>query len=334
MRSARLSLALQSGLFALPARGDVVVFGAAQGDDLSWARPAQTVLLTGFKPDHDHFAAQGWQVVTGGDAVPPCDLAVVLLPRYKAAARDMLALAALRLRPGGQIVLDGQKTDGIAAILSDLQALGADLGPALAKAHGKLAVFAPPQGLADWLDAPRAIAGGFITRAGVFSADAPDPASQLLAAALPLALPAHMADLGAGWGYLAQAVLARPGPQSLDLVEADHSALTCARANIPDPRARFHWADATRYRPARPWDGVVMNPPFHNLRSLDAQLGLAFIRAAHAGLAAQGQIWLVANRHLPYMPLIRSLFREVQEMGQDPRFRLIHAAQPAAAPKG
>ena len=86
----------------------------------------------------------------------------------------------------------------------------------------------------------------------------------------------------------------------LDLVEAEADALACARLNVTDPRARFHWADATAWQPDSLLDAVVMNPPFHVGRDADPALGAAFIRAARRMLAPNGSLWLVANRHLPY----------------------------------
>ncbi|MDZ7905400.1 MAG: methyltransferase [Cypionkella sp.] len=127
---------------------------------------------------------------------------------------------------------------------------------------------------------------------------------------------------------MARAILSRAGVQNLDLIEADAAALDCARQNITDPRAQFHWADVTQMRPALPWEMVVTNPPFHTQRSPDANLGLGFIRAAHARLAGHGQLWLVANRQLPYAAPLRALFREVEELGNDATFRLIRAAFP------
>jgi len=270
----------------------------------------------------------GYSTVQSAQGLPAAALAFICLPRAKAAARDMLAQAAAQVRAGGKIVLDGQKTDGIEAVLKDLKELGADLGEVISKAHGKLAVFTPPLSLVTWAAAPQTIGDGFITRAGVFSADAPDRASQLLAAVLPARLPPRVADFGAGWGYLSRAILARTGVQHLDVIEADAAALDCARHNITDGRAQFHWADVAQFRPARLWDAVVMNPPFHTARSPDAGLGLAFITAAHKGLAPNGQLWLVANRQLPYTAAVRAMFRDVEELGSDPTFRLIRAAIP------
>jgi 16S rRNA (guanine1207-N2)-methyltransferase len=150
----------------------------------------------------------------------------------------------------------------------------------------------------------------------------------LLAAALPDRMKGKGADLGAGWGFLSRAVLARDGVTHLDLVEADHAALDCARANIADPRAAFHWADATVWRAPRLLDFVVMNPPFHRGRAADPALGEAFLAAAARSLAPDGTLWLVANRGLPYDRALNALFREVQDIGADPSFRLIRAARP------
>ena len=134
--------------------------------------------------------------------------------------RTLLARADAEVLAGGPIAVDGQKTDGIDPALKDLRAR-APMGEVLAKAHGRLACFAAGAGLSDWAAAPREIEGGFITRPGVFSADGIDAGSALLAAHLPDRLGPKVADLGAGWGYLARQVLARQGVKRIDLVEAE-----------------------------------------------------------------------------------------------------------------
>ena len=83
-------------------------------------------------------------------------------------------------------------------------------------------------------------------------------------------------------------MLKRPGVSELHLVEAEADALACARRNVADPRAAFHWADATRFHPGRAMDFVVMNPPFHGGRAADPALGAAFIRQAAAILQPAG----------------------------------------------
>lgn len=332
MRADRLTLALEGGLLALPDQGRILVLGPAAETDLS-ALPRNRVLaVQPFRPDHDALAARGFATAA---ALPEETFAaaLVVVPRSREAARDLIARAAGAVAPGGPVAVDGQKTDGIDGVLRELAGRVA-LSEPVVKAHGRLAVFAAGPGLTDWIAAPRIVEGGFVTRAGVFSADGPDRGSALLAAALPDRMKGRGVDLGAGWGFLARAVLAHEGVTTLDLVEADAEALACARANVTDPRAAFHWADARAFRPARPADFAVMNPPFHTGRAADPALGAAFIAAAARMLAPDGTLWLVANRPLPYAAVLAARFREVEEIGADPAFRLTRAARPLPHQKG
>jgi 16S rRNA (guanine1207-N2)-methyltransferase len=319
-----LSQALDTGAFPLPATGGVAVYRPRIGDDLSALPKGQVVVLTGFKPDHDHFA-QAYAVTPQ----PPYAAALVCLPRSREAARALIARAAAEVAPGGVIAVDGQKTDGIDSALKELRGRVA-LSESLSKAHGKLASFRAGTDLSNWLARP-AMVGGYQTLPGVFSADGPDRGSVLLAGALPQKLSGKVADLGAGWGYLAAEILKRPGVKRLDLVEAEADALDCARVNVTDPRVRFHWADATTWRPDSLLDAVVMNPPFHLGRDADPGLGAAFIRAARRMLAPDGSLWLVANRHLPYDAVLSESFLTQEDVAGDGGFRVIHATKPRRA---
>lgn len=325
MRSTRLELALDTGAIALPPEGRIAVFRPRAGDDLSALPKAQVQVITGFRPDHDHFAGLGYACTTAPEGSYAA--ALICVPRARAEARALVATACAHLPPGAPVILDGQKTDGIDTLLKDLRPR-VDLGEALAKAHGKIAAFPSGPDLSDWSARPQQV-DGFTTLPGVFSADGPDRGSILLAEALPAKFPSRVVDLGAGWGYLSRAILARDGVKELHLVEADHAALDCARLNIADPRAHFHWADARLWQVPHLAGAVVCNPPFHTGREADPGLGLAFLRAAAKMLAPDGTLWLVANRHLPYDPALRAAFREVEEIGGDGAFRLVRASYPS-----
>ncbi|MBC2834627.1 class I SAM-dependent methyltransferase [Paragemmobacter straminiformis] len=324
MRSARLEQALASGLLSLPAEGRIAVLRPRIGDELHDLPRERLQVITGFRPDHDWFAARGYP--TAPRAEGTFAAAIVCLPRAKAHARALLAEAAQIVTAGGPVTVDGQKTDGIDAVLKDLRARVA-LSESLSKAHGKLAVFPAGDNLADWAARPAQV-DGFTTVPGVFSADGIDPGSAVLAAALPADLKGHVADLGAGWGYLSRVVLSRAGVKSCHLVEAEAEALDCARLNVTDERAAFHWADATTWKAPRMLDHIVMNPPFHTGRGADPALGVAFLAAAARNLSPQGVLWLVANRHLPYDRTLTTLFRDVTEIGGSSAYRLTRAALP------
>jgi 16S rRNA (guanine1207-N2)-methyltransferase len=325
MRSTRMTLALQGGHVALPATGMIAVFGPESADDLMALPKDRVLAITRFFPDHAAIAAQGYRVATG--VSEPVGAAIVCLPRAKAHARALLAEAAEAVPAGAPVIVDGARTDGIESVWRDL-GMRVPVGQPLAKAHGRIFAFPAGPELADWRAEDARIEGDFITRPGVFSADAPDPGSVLLAAALPPRMPGYTVDLGAGWGYLSRAVLTRAGVKRVDLVEADAVALDCARLNITDPRAHFIWGDATQFRADGYADFVVCNPPFHRGRAADPGLGQSFLAAAARILHPQGQLWLVANRTLPYLAPARALFRVVEDFGASTAYRLIRASHP------
>ena len=135
----------------------------------------------------------------------------------------------------------------------------------------------------------------------------------------PLAgrLSGRVADLGAGWGWLAQAVLAalaRRSPSSTSTRPRRWRSTPPAPTST-DPRARFHWTDVTPARPpaSPPYDAVIANPPFHQGRAAEPDLGAAFIAAAARILKPSGRLFLVANRQLPYEAVLAIAFRAVGE---------------------
>jgi len=326
--SQRLSLALAPGGIDPPEAGVIRVFGPRAGvTDLSALPRDRVQVVQPFKPDFDHFAALGFDCVTRAEG--PCAVALVVLPRAKALARGLIARAAREAEE--LVIVDGAKTDGADSLLKDVRKRVPVAGQ-IAKAHGKLFWFRPDVGaLEDWRAPDTQEVEGFRTAPGVFSADGIDPASRLLAGALPGKLGRQVADLGAGWGYLSRAVLERDGVEALHLVEADRVALDCAEVNVPDPRAAFHWADATAWTPPEPLDAVVMNPPFHTGRDATPALGRAFIAAAARALKPSGALWMVANRHLAYEAALRDAFTTVEEIAGDTRFKVLHATRPRRA---
>lgn len=324
--SPRLSLALPGG-----AKGEVLILGADASMDLSGFDPAHTRITQPMAPDHAALAARGWQVTPRTEATVTdrirADTIIVFIPRSRAEARARLAEAEAHLAPGGVIWVDGLKIDGIESILRELRTL-TPVESVISKAHGKIFCLISPHGQIpdDWVGRDIEAAPGFITRPGVFSADGIDPGSAMLAEALPARLPKTIVDLGAGWGWLSAQILMREGVETLHLIEADAIALDCARHNITDPRARFHWADAIGFSLSEPVNAVIMNPPFHaGARRGDARIGADFIAAAARLLTGSGRLWMVANRHLPYEAALAQHFAQFEEIGGDNRFKLFLA---------
>lgn len=323
--SPRLSLALDKGGVVLPDEGRIVVFHPRGDMDLSVLPKDRVQVVQPFKPDHDVFSAQGYDVVALPDG--PYAAAVVCLPRAKPLARAMVQSAMVRT--DGPIIIEGAKTDGVDSLHKELRKR-TDVSAPISKAHGKVFwLTSVPDLVDDWMAQDTTLDGGYVTAPGVFSADGIDPASAFLAQHLPTHPGRQVADLGAGWGYLSRQLLADPKLEVLHVVEADHIALGCARRNLNDPRAQFHWADATSWSLGIRIDAVVMNPPFHTTRAADPALGQAFIATAARVLTPSGTLWMVANRHLPYEAKLAECFAQVDSIATDNRFKLLRGARPS-----
>ena len=321
MAQSRLSTALDDGSLPLPG-GKIAVLRPPAGYDFADLPQDRLAISHSFRPDAAWWEASGHVVTPDATAAAA---ALVVVPRSKALAHGLIAQACT-LAP--LVIVDGQRADGIDSIFNEIRAV---LGPlsSITKAHGRLFWFPATDAFAGWaIPGPVTGADGFVTQPGVFSESGADRGSQLLAAHLPPKLPPRVADFGAGWGFLSAAALTRPGLQSLDLIEAEKLALDCAQRNITDPRARFHWADVTSFKPVAAYDAVITNPPFHTTSKADPTLGRAFITAAQRLLTPVGHLWMVANRHLPYEAALRLSFRNVDEVGGDASFKIFHASRP------
>ncbi|MGB5865574.1 MAG: class I SAM-dependent methyltransferase [Sulfitobacter sp.] len=325
MLDQRLPLALDGGGLVWPDDGTIAVFAPPVDADLDSIPKERAEIIHDFYPAHAAWRAQDYAVKIASEG--RCSAAVVCLPRAKVEARAMIAQACAL--SDGIVVIDGQKTDGIEGILKSMRSRVTVQGP-VTKAHGKLFWIEAPaaENFADWAAGPELTEGGFWTAPGVFSADGVDIASALLADALPSKLGKQVCDLGAGWGFLSAHALTRDGVETLHLVEAGHIALECARRNVTDSRAEFHWADGTDWAPSHRMDTVIMNPPFHVGRAAEPQIGQAFVASAARLLSPQGHLWMVANRHLPYEAELKTRFAQVEEVGGDARFKLFHAMRP------
>lgn len=299
-----------------------IVFNAEAPQQIAALKHLKPTIYQTFAPSVTDLQAAGYDVVRSVQS--DFDVAVVLLPKAKALSRHLLATAQ-KCTNSGLVIVDGQKDAGIDPILKDLRKR-TSLGDVVSKAHGKIAWFTGDLNLSDYFDTPKSLEDGFKTVAGVFSADAPDPASHLLLSVLPR-LTGTVADLGAGWGFLTRNLTEMPTKHVI-AVEAEHRAIEIARVNVPSDKVKFVWADATAWRADRALDTVVMNPPFHNFGKADPGIGIDFIKSAVRSLRPQGDCYIVANRHLPYEQTLNELFQNVSEVTKDNRFKVLYASKP------
>ena len=317
---------------AWPEAGRVLVMRARGDAGLDALGGTRVQAVQGFLPDHAQLQARGIDAVVAPEGQYAA--ALVQIVKSKAETLSLIAAAMAHVAPGGVIAVDGQKTEGIAAVLKAVKNHLPVTGT-MSKAHGKLFWLIRPErvpaGIADWAAQPARVEGGWLTAPGMFSPAGPDAGSELLVALVPQ-LKGDVADLGADWGYLAASLLKEQARiETLDLIEAEWSALEAAKANVTDPRARFLWQDATQVSPDRRYQAVISNPPFHSGRAAQPALGQAFIASAARMLKPSGQFFMVANRHLPYEATLKEHFGTGTLLAEAGGYKIYQAGKPKPA---
>lgn len=287
-------------------------------------------VVNSFRPDVLALARMGIAATPDWPASAPPTVAVTL-PRQVDWACGLMASALHSLPAGGTLLAVARNDRGgkrYAALLEEHFGL---LWSDSKNRCRAVAVERPkdlPAIVGDWRKnyAPKTVEGtGLLALPGTFSCDHVDKASALLASLLP-PLPGRVADFGAGWGYLSHCLLTSAAPPAqVDLYEADVNALTIAKENLKswNGKTSFHWHDLL-LEPCKPaYDAVVMNPPFHDLQDADPAIGRGFIAAAARALKPGGQLWLVANRQLPYEEVLASSFPTRRAVAEEGGFKVL-----------
>ncbi|MER9298312.1 class I SAM-dependent methyltransferase [Mesorhizobium sp. M0621] len=319
---------------ALPRKGERVLFlGAEPGFRLPEGFEAALHLMQGFRPHFRALQASG-VIVTAQAEGDGFDMALVLAGRHRGLNEVRIAQALERVAPGGLVVVAGGKDDGIASLRKRVDEL-VPLEGHLPKYHGIAFWFRRPADLAAAEELHAAnpallIEGRFHTAPGMFSFDRIDIGSRLLVDNLPNDLRGSVADFCAGWGYVAAEMAARsPGILSLDLHEADFASLEAAKLNLAgvsqSVARNFFWIDLLKESVEKRYDAIAMNPPFHRSRAAEPEIGAGMIRAAAKALKPGGRLFMVANRQLPYEPILSAAFSSHAELARDGMFKILSA---------
>ncbi|WP_269930858.1 class I SAM-dependent methyltransferase [Aminobacter sp. HY435] len=320
----------EADILPMPQKGTRTLFlGAEPGFRKPQGFEGSLSLVQGFRPYVLALAAAGHDVSAQAEG-EGYDLALVLAGRHRGLNELRVAEAIERVVPGGLVVVAGGKDDGIASLRKRLGGL-VEIEDHLPKFHGTALWFrrgAQADAAAATLRADNPemlVEGRFRTAPGMFSHERVDTGSRLLVEHLPSDIKGKVADFCAGWGYVAAEVSARARSLTvLDLFEADFASLEAAKLNVPSSpvEAGFHWSDLTKEPVERRYDVVVMNPPFHQDRDADPEIGQRMIKAAAAALKPGGRLFMVANRHLPYKPVLEASFSWVREIALEDGFRV------------
>lgn len=168
---------------------------------------------------------------------------------------------------------------------------------------------------------------------GVFSRDHMDIGSRFFIhhlSSLP-PLVGKVIDLGCGNGLLSIAALQYSDADNIDLILTDDSALAlgAAKANLEMrkyTKADFHHTDALLGIKTTA-DSILCNPPFHTGNRVSTAAAERMFRQATQILSRNGQLLVIANRHLGYAASLKKLFSTVQLLTSDSKFVIYRCRQ-------
>lgn len=284
----------------------------------------------GFRPTYNALENAGYNVEARLKETTYSS-AIVIAGRVRKVNEVNICRAWNALKAGGTLIVIGDKNTGIQP-LRKWVGQRTEISESFSKFHGL--VFTAQKNGDEWPIENLAIEiEGYNTTKGMFSADGPDKGSRVLIEHFDNRLRGKVADFGAGWGYLAnEALKVAPRIESIDLYEADYLSIEGAKKNITSQiPVSYNWTDLTAEFQKKPYDWVLMNPPFHaglsSGRAAEPNLGKRFIEVASSTLISGGRLLLVANRTLPYEDILNHAFKRSTLLADKNGFKVYEAVK-------
>jgi 16S rRNA (guanine1207-N2)-methyltransferase len=262
----------------------------------------------------------------------PFDGAVVEMPKARDRLDMNLAAVASQLRPGARVVLVGHNDAGARSAGPHLERIATGVEVLDYRFHcrafaGTVAsppAFDPAAWRKTWTEDVAGAALTLCSYPGVFAHGRVDPATRMLLEALRGARVERALDVGCGDGVIG-AWLAASGADAVECADADALAVRAAAETLaPYANARAYASDVYSDA-ARGYSHIVSNAPFHAGVRTTSEVAQRIIREAPDHLEARGELWLVANRFLDYMPVLNDAFAGVAVVADDAKYRVFRA---------
>lgn len=181
----------------------------------------------------------------------------------------------------------------------------------------------------NWLTHSKAFAWQqqeYITLPGVFSHASLDAGTRLLLSTLPAPSEGSLVDLGCGSGVIGLSLKHTEPALSVTLADIDACALKSAQLNALRQRLDVAVVESDVLSGVEGRvDFVVTNPPFHDSKATSYHFAKRLFDDLKQTLKHDGQLWLVANRHLPYEQWAQETFGTVEIVAQDCGFKVLLA---------
>lgn len=188
-----------------------------------------------------------------------------------------------------------------------------------------------PQAPMNWLKKAESFVHNqqsYLTLPGVFCHGKLDVGTRVLLEHLPAPAHGKVLDLGCGSGVIGLSLKHQQPALELTLADVDAFALRSAELNSMRMglSTQVVASDGLQHIDGR-FDFIISNPPFHQGKDTDYRFAQTLFQQAKQHLVGDGQLWIVANRHLPYEDWGQQYFASCEVLAQQEGFKILCLSQ-------
>lgn len=256
---------------------------------------------------------------------------VLYLPKAKKHTIWLLQHLASLLNPDGYLCLVGENKGGIKSSGKLLEAVGSKANKIESARHCSVlaSVVSEPtkfdlNKLLSWFDATvNQKALSLASLPGVFSHGELDAGTQLLLENVKSVKDGKVLDFACGNGVIGAYLSALNPSIELSMCDVSSLALHCAQQTMAKAgkEANILASDGIKAVEGK-FNAIYTNPPFHTGIANDYNITQQFIADAAAKLLPGGELWLVANRFLPYAERLEKHFGKYHRAAETTKFTL------------
>lgn len=169
--------------------------------------------------------------------------------------------------------------------------------------------------------------------ANVFSRNGLDIGARFFIEHLPSNLEGEIVDLGCGNGVVGLTLLERNPEATVVFVDESPMAVASSRLNVetnmPDAVDRCEFMINNALSGVEPFrfNAVLCNPPFHQQHALTDSVAWEMFHHARRCLKINGELVIVANRHLDYFHKLKKIFGNCTTVATNSKFVVLKAVK-------
>ncbi|HGB0608572.1 TPA: 23S rRNA (guanine(1835)-N(2))-methyltransferase RlmG [Salmonella enterica subsp. enterica serovar Enteritidis] len=169
--------------------------------------------------------------------------------------------------------------------------------------------------------------------ANVFSRTGLDIGARFFMQHLPENLDGEIVDLGCGNGVIGLSLLAKNPQANVVFVDESPMAVDSSRLNVetnlPEAFERCEFMINNALSGVEPFrfNAVFCNPPFHQKHALTDNIAWEMFHHACRCLKINGELYIVANRHLDYFHKLKKIFGNCATIATNNKFVILKAVK-------